>query len=433
MWRWWRRKGQGEREGQRKGEGQGKVTDYYASPRWSGEFLDCSVPMTFDQYSMCGYRCVYCFSIYQKGIGVAKKNYLERNIRSVDVKKVKGIFKGQKGQFGPFVKEKMVVQWGGLADPFCPLEKERGVGLELMRFFAEIDYPLTFSTKGTWWTKDKRYTEIVKGRKNWNCKFSLVTMDKGTAEILECGAPSPRERIGAIERYVKLGAGGATLRFRPFIIGVSERTARGLIRAAAGSGADAISMEFFCMEGRSDIMKKNLARIAPEIGVDIGHMYSRYSRTTGYMRLNRSIKKRYVDLVKEEAERAGMRLYISDAHFKELCPNGSCCGLPASWNYSRGQYTQALLIARKKGEVRWSDIEGGLAWAKAIKYGSAEGYNTGTTESRARFSRMTMYDYAWYYWNNVNSYKGPYRYFEGVLKPKGYDEQGNVIYVYDGE
>jgi len=32
----------------------------YASPRWSQEILDCSMPMTFDTYSRCSYNCFYC-------------------------------------------------------------------------------------------------------------------------------------------------------------------------------------------------------------------------------------------------------------------------------------------------------------------------------------------------------------------------------------
>jgi hypothetical protein len=52
-----------------------------------------------------------------------------------------------------------------------------------------------------------------------------------------------------------------------------------------------------------------------------------------------------------------MRFYVSDAHFKELCHNGSCCGLPPTWNYSRGQMCEALNICKRKGYVRWSDIK----------------------------------------------------------------------------
>ena len=41
------------------------TTGGYGSPRWTGEILDCSMPMTFDTYSNCAFNCAYCFSSFQ--------------------------------------------------------------------------------------------------------------------------------------------------------------------------------------------------------------------------------------------------------------------------------------------------------------------------------------------------------------------------------
>lgn len=56
----------------------------------------------------------------------------------------------------------------------------------------------------------------------------------------------------------------------------------------------------------------------------------------------------------------GMRFYVSDAHWKDQCANGSCCGLGEGWNYSRGQLTEALIRAKKAGTVRWDEVEVGI-------------------------------------------------------------------------
>lgn len=42
-----------------------------------------------------------------------------------------------------------------------------------------------------------------------------------------------------------------------------------------------------------------------------------------------------------------------------------------------------------------------------------------------------MYDYIQEMWNTPNSSKSPYKYFGGVLIPKGLDADGNVVYIYD--
>jgi len=48
------------------------------------------------------------------------------------------------------------MQWGALADQFDQYEKRHGISLELLKFFDEIDYPLSMSSKaaGTQRTSD---------------------------------------------------------------------------------------------------------------------------------------------------------------------------------------------------------------------------------------------------------------------------------------
>lgn len=139
--------------------------------------------------------------------------------------------------------------------------------------------------------------------------------------------------------------------------------------------------------------------------------------------------------MKELCEEIGMRFYVSDAHFKELCCNGSCCGLPETWNYSRGQWCEALQIAKKSPDktVYWNDvckdIEGLVS---QFQWGRADGFNCNSSEKRAKFDGMTMADYMRYLWNNPQNGQSPYKLFEGALIPAGKDLNGNLIYKYNG-
>lgn len=135
-----------------------------------------------------------------------------------------------------------------MSDQFDNFERKYGKTLELLKFFKDIDYPLCFSSKATWFTKDKRYMDLIRDQKNWNFKFSIITLDERKAHVIERGVDSPEERLKAIERIANAGAGGATLRLRPFIIGVSTPSYLDLIKAASNCGASALSTEFFCVE-----------------------------------------------------------------------------------------------------------------------------------------------------------------------------------------
>lgn len=408
---------------------------YYRSPRWTNEVADCSMPMTFDTYSNCSFGCIYCFAQFQRGIGGGANDYKAKKVDAVNVERVKRMFSDPDqyaGQFAPYIKARKVMQWGGMSDQFDGFERKYGKTLELLQFFKEINYPLCFSTKSTWWTKDPRYMELFSGQANWNVKFSIITLDEAKAKIIEQGVPSPQKRLEAIERVAKAGAGGATLRLRPFIIGVSTPSYLDLIRQASERGATAMSTEFFCMEQRSASLKAQKAKFDALCGFDLFEFYRKYSNQNGYLRLNHKVKEPFIRKMQALCKEMGMRFYVSDAHFKELCCNGSCCGLPADWNYSRGQFCEALQIAKKRGFVVWDDIKGEVyRLLSKVPWSRAEGYNSNSCEKRAKFDSMSMADYMRWLWNNPQAGQSPYKLFEGVLVPKGKDKEGNLIYGYN--
>lgn len=231
--------------------------------------------------------------------------------------------------------------------------------------------------------------------------------------------------------YNQLSKGGTTLRLRPFIIGVSDKTYLDLIKAAKEAGATAVTTEFFCLEMRSiNQAREHYKVISDCCGFDIVEFYRRYSSGSGYLRLNRKIKEQYIHKMQDLCRELGMRFYVSDAHFKETCDNCCCCALDKDWNYSRGHFGAALQIAKRTGKVQWKDIEQDMYFLD-FPYKKAEGFNTNSAENRAHYEGMTMKDYLRYLWNAPKRGQSPYKLFERVLKPDGYDEDGNIIYVYN--
>lgn len=231
--------------------------------------------------------------------------------------------------------------------------------------------------------------------------------------------------------YNKLSKGGTTLRLRPFIVGVSDKTYLDLIKQAKEAGASAVTTEFFCLEMRSiQKAKEHYETISKCCGFDIVDFYRKHSNGSGYLRLNRKVKEKYVYNMKELCHKLGMRFYVSDAHYKECSDNACCCALPPEWDYSRGHFAAALQVAKNTGEVHWSDIEKDMYFLN-FPFGKAECFNTSSAENRARFDGMTMKEYLHYLWNAPKRGQGPYKIFERVLVPNGYDEEGNIIYKYN--
>ena len=279
---------------------------------------------------------------------------------------------------------------------------------------------------------DERYRELFKGADNWNMKFSIITLSERDAKKIEVGVPSPQERLDAMREYNKLSNGGTTLRLRPFIIGVSDKSYLELIEKAHDAGATAVTTEFFCLEMRSINQAKEHYKVISECcGFDVVDFYRKHSNGSGYLRLNRKIKEPYVKKMKELCDRLGMRFYVSDAHFKEASNNACCCALPPEWDYSRGHFSAALQIAKKKGVVYWSDIEKDMYFLDGFEWHKACGFNCNSSVARAKFSGMTMKDYLHYLWNSPKRGQSPYKIFERVLEPSGIDKNGDIIYKYN--
>jgi DNA repair photolyase len=419
------------------------TTKYYDSPRWSGEILDCAMPMTFDTYSRCAYNCLYCFGIYQKltnkTVGKKGKAITLQPVHNVNVKKVINIFEMEsKSQFSSYILAEKVMQWGGMTDPFDEYERKHGITLELLKYFKKRNYPLRFSTKATWWTKDKRYTDLIRGQKNWVFMISIINWEPGLAKKIEKGVDSPQERVKALGRIADLDCAGSILRLRPFILGMTDLNNGHikLINAAAKAGATGVSTEFFCLERRAgEDLKERYNKMSTALGFNIVEQYKRLSKGSGYLRLNRNVKEPYVLEMKQAAEANGMRFSVSDAHHKEKGCSGGCCALPDSMNVQKGQFTEALMIAKEKGRVTFADLvaTGDLEKFKEFLYRSAQGFNTQSQVNRVKRTEQTMYEYIRQSWNTPKQANSPYRYFDGVLVPVGLDDNKDVIYEYDYE
>jgi DNA repair photolyase len=406
----------------------------YESPRWSGEITDCSMPMTFDTYSVCSYNCLYCFSFFQKSH--SSKGYLNRNVRSVNEKHVKNLFMDsllgrKKNQFTNYIRDKVTMQWGGLSDGFDEYERQYGVSLDLLKFFDKIDYPLSISTKATWFTKDNRYMDLIaKHKHNWHFKISIITNDNIMAKAIERGVDPPYERLNAIKRLSDLGI-PVTLRLRPYIIGISDDF-RTLVTKAKEAGADSVTTEFFCLESRADQrLKRKYDEISKYAGYDIYEFYRKHSNQSGYRRLNYNIKSDIINDMQQIVHKLGMRFYVSDAHHKEKSDYTCCCATPPHFKISKGHYAHALQIAKSRKDkiVRWEDIEPDLKkYVGDISFYNAIGFNTNSNRQRAQRRDQTLMEYVKEFWNTPASAKSPAKYFDGVLVPEGLDDNNNIVY-----
>ena len=427
----------------------------YPSPRISSEFMDCSMPMTFDQYSMCSLGCLYCFAYYYKT--KPNSNFI-MDLHSINADKIISAISGNpattkmKMYYDGFFRKKFLLHWGGMADPFCHFESANMVGYPLLKALGKYNYPTLFSFKGATILQD-RYLKVFdkySKQKNFAFQISIVTGDNDFAKLIEPGVPSPDKRFKAMKILSDMGY-WTILRLRPYIIGITDKSIEGILSNALKAGFNAVSLEFFAVDARTSAgMIDRYELISKMIGVkNLKDYFSKLSprRRGTYLRLNRLVKESHVKKIYEFCLKHDILFACSDPDYKELNMSGSCCGMPDDYsenrgleNWSRNQLTYHLKELRIKyhltGEapiLRFEDVFGCKDddnWLNSQKIASTETFWLAKMPNHARkiyTSRMM----ARRIWNNLRSPTNPTHYFNGKLLPMYLDENENLVFKYN--
>jgi DNA repair photolyase len=356
------------------------------------------------------------------------RDYYKKTIaKHVDVNKVKRLFENKKEtEYSEYIRLGKMLQWGGMSDPFCHFEKKYGIGLELLKFFKSIDYPIVFATKGTWWLDDDRYVELFKNNNKWDVRITITTLDKNTSLKLEKGVPSPLKRLKAIEKLAKIDIGNIILRIRPFIFGITDKCFLDLIKLGKEYGAKSVSIGFYCFDFRAS--KDNQITLNKLSDIDQPNFYKTFTSNKGSpLRLNRNIKRKYIYEAKDLCNELGLKFSVGDRHFKELATPKFNHNKKINTKYCLGQFANALKICKQNREVKWDDISWDMKYFEKVKYGL---FNE-KCETRAMYHGFTVKDFIHFLWNNPDHSLSPYRIFEGIMEPKKLDKSGDIIYEYN--
>lgn len=406
-----------------------KLSCTYNTPRISGEVIDCALPLVLDTYSKCSFGCLYCFAVFQQS-----KSNRSSEFKCMNANKVIDLFSLKlNSPYNKYIAAGKAIQWGGMSDPFDYFEDKYGITLKALSGLK--NQTICFSTKGINFINDDRYLEIIKNNKNLHFKISVINTDEDKAKIMERGVASPESRINALGELKKNGVGSTILRLRPFIFGYTNKNDQHLelIKMAKGK-VDAVSTEFLCLDGRANEFTKNqYSKISNLIDFDLFDFYRKNSVQQGYFRLNKKIKYKYFREMKDLCDKLGMRFYVSDAHWKEMSHNSCCCGLPENVNYYRGGHTDALIKCKQKGSVSFDDIENELNIIGDMTILEDMGINLGNRMMSYKYKKFKYKNFYRNHWNDPKKNNSPYKYFFGAMKPKELDENGNIVYEFDGK
>lgn len=420
----------------------------YLGVRLTSDGFDCALPVSIDSHSHCSYACLYCFSDNL----VQHRAQVERPIGQMSLTTVESLFSGRGGRVLGNLRKALKyhdrnahgypcpVQVGAINDPCDHIERQQGWLFEFIRLAIKYGQPVRISTKGSVFLLEEYQAAIAKAPELFWVAFSIISPDDELMAKVDRRAPVPSERLKTMAALHELGV-KTSLRFRPIMPGISDKTARyprawqTLIQRAADAGAGAISYEVGFVPGLApkDI-KSRWQRLSALAGVPFIDLYAKFGKRVACMRPPYTWTEDIMHAIREEAHKQGMTVGVSDPVWKQLGDVGCCCGIapddPVFGNWQRESATNQLLIARDTGKVLGPD-DITPAWAHDVRWDElCNPNNIGPLGQYKRRHRMWA-DYLRDVWNDVSAARGPLHYFQGALLPD-HVQDGDVFYKYVG-
>lgn len=190
----------------------------------------CDMPVHFDNYLGCSHWCEYCFVKRKRDIN---------NIRPINgsYKSLEKFINGIRNDDTNWCDWDIPIHWGGMSDPFQPIEQKYRSTLQCLKLFSETKYLVVISTKGELCI-DKKYINILS---NCNVVMQVSCVSKYYDNI-EKGAPTYNERLNMI-KILSNNLQRVVVRCQPYMPQVYEDVLKYSLNDFADAGAYGVIFE----------------------------------------------------------------------------------------------------------------------------------------------------------------------------------------------
>lgn len=250
----------------------------------------CDLPVRFDTYVGCSHGCEYCFAKKFKDINKIKKGET--------VASIKAFCEGKRNASTNWCDWKIPLHWGGMSDPFQPVEKKHRVSYEVLKYLAESQYPFIVSTKGKLILEEEYLSLLEK----CNCVLQ-ISMVCSSYDKLELGCPTYEERLEML-KIVSKRVKRTIVRIQPYMHEVFDEVFANLSKVKE-AGAYGVIIEGMKYNKKKEGLVK--------VGGDWTYPYE-------------LIKEDFMKL-KAEAHRLGLKIYSGENRTRKLGDNLTCCGI----------------------------------------------------------------------------------------------------------
>ncbi len=381
----------------------------------------CQVPLRLDSYNQCSFSCTYCFAKSRGGYrGTGKLQITDPNNLIARFERIEsGLIRSAVDEF---IDRRIPIQFGGMTDPFSPLEEHSGTSLKILEILSERRYPTLISTKGSL-VRSERYAELL-STGNYLVRFSISILPEATRAIVEPGMESYGELLEAIEHLTGMGVACA-VRLQP-VFPTFEYLAFDIVKACQRHGAKHVTFEYLKLP--VDDLNAKLCEVRSADGRTMIQVYreANAERQGRELVLPAVYKLGFVREISTYARELGITVGFGDNEFLPFSDGKSCCN-GADLHLSNSNIFDANVasIVRSKSvgqKIQFSDIATRWTPQKPI-----EPYLNSKSRLSSGESRLSWLDIVEHHWRADNIYMPSY--FFGVSKTDEIDEHGLSVFV----
>ena len=259
-------------------------------PDCGSQVVLCDLPIRFDTYKGCSHGCKYCFVQRKADINIVKGN---------ETRKALELFiQGTRTQTTNWCDWDIPLHWGGLSDPFQPIEQEMGLSYECLKVLAQTKYPFVVSTKGAL-VASPRHLDLLS-----QCNAVVqISMVSSFYDRIEPGAPTFEQRL-QIVRAVAPKVKRVIIRVQPYLTEVYDDLIQNLPRFKE-AGAYGITIE-----GMKFIRKKSgLVKVGADFVYPIKLLQTHFED------------------IKDKSHASGLKFYCAENRWRTLGDDMACCGI----------------------------------------------------------------------------------------------------------
>ena len=320
----------------------------------------CDLPIRFDTYIGCSHGCEYCFAKKFKDINKIKKG------EGVD--SLKNFVEGKRNLYSCWCDWSIPLHWGGMSDPFQPVEKKHRISYECLKYLKETQYPFIVSTKGKL-VADEEYLSLLE---KCNCVVQ-ISMVCSSYDKLELGTPTYNERL-EIVRKISPRVKRVIVRIQPYMHEVFDEVFNNL-KKLKEAGAYGVIIEGMKYNKKINGMVK--------VGGDWTYPYE-------------LIKSDFLQL-REEAHRVGLKIYAGENRIRKYGDSLTCCGIDGLDGFRANKFNLNHILNgdKQKPTKKMQEMKTGYCF-RALK-------QSDTVEVRDIQKKSFAYNMLNYYKENKNT------------------------------